>query len=175
MATKCVSRPCWSTIGETVTDEAIYRWHPMFAEAASEIEPLPKNNEEEMKLVHETRKILHDPSLAIAATCVRVPVPIGHSESVLIETTKKVSAADARLVLGEAPGVIVEDDPHAKIYPTPHDVAGKDEVYVGRIRDDASTRHGLALWIVSDNVRKGAALNAVQIAEQAIEMGVLPR
>jgi aspartate-semialdehyde dehydrogenase len=130
-------------------------------------------NEEEMKLVNETRKILHDPALAIAATCVRVPVPIGHSESVLIETTKKVSAADARLVLGEAPGVIVEDDPHAKLYPTPLYVAGKDEVYVGRIRDDLSSSHGLILWLVSDNLRKGAALNAVQIAERAIEMGVI--
>jgi aspartate-semialdehyde dehydrogenase len=77
------------------------------------------------------------------------------------------------LVLGEAPGVIVEDDPHAKIYPTPHDVAGKDEVYVGRIRDDLSSSHGLILWLVSDNLRKGAALNAVQIAEHAIEMGVI--
>ena len=130
-------------------------------------------NEEEMKLVNETRKILHDPALAIAATCVRVPVPIGHSESVLVETTRKISAADARLVLGEAPGVIVEDDPHAKLYPTPLDVAGKDEVYVGRIRDDLSSSHGLILWLVSDNLRKGAALNAVQIAEHAIEMGVI--
>ncbi len=129
-------------------------------------------NEEEMKLVYETRKILHDPELPIAATCVRVPVPIGHSESVLIETVKKVSAADARLVLGEAPGVMVEDDPHAKIYPTPHHVAGKDEVYVGRIRDDISSSHGLMLWLVSDNLRKGAALNAVQIAEHALEMGL---
>src|SRR6266851_7673661 len=85
-------------------------------------------NDEEMKLVHETRKILHDAELPIAATCVRVPVPIGHSESVLIETSDKASADDARLVLGSAPGVIVEDDPHAKIYPTPLHVAGKDEV-----------------------------------------------
>ncbi len=130
-------------------------------------------NEEEMKLVQETRKILHDSELPIAATCVRVPVPIGHSESVLIETNEKASAADARLVLGSAPGVIVEDDPHAKIYPTPHQVAGKDEVYVGRIRDDLSSSHGLMLWLVSDNLRKGAALNAVQIAERALDMGVL--
>jgi aspartate-semialdehyde dehydrogenase len=130
-------------------------------------------NEEEMKLVHEARKILHDPDLPIAATCVRVPVPIGHSESVLIETIEKVSTADAREILGEAPGVIVEDDPHAKIYPTPHHVAGKDEVYVGRIRDDISSSHGLMLWLVSDNLRKGAALNAVQIAEHALQMGVL--
>jgi len=130
-------------------------------------------NEEEMKLVHETRKILHDPELPIAATCVRVPVPIGHSESVLIETEKKIGPGEARVVLGEAPGVLVEDDPHAKIYPTPHHVAGKDEVYVGRIRDDLSSSHGLMLWLVSDNLRKGAALNAVQIAEHALAMGVI--
>jgi len=130
-------------------------------------------NEEEMKLVHETRKILHDAELPIAATCVRVPVPIGHSESVLIETNEKASVADVRLVLGSAPGVMIEDDPHAKIYPTPHHVAGKDEVYVGRIRGDLSSGHGLMLWLVSDNLRKGAALNAVQIAERALEMGVL--
>jgi aspartate-semialdehyde dehydrogenase len=130
-------------------------------------------NEEEVKIVNETRKILHEPDLRITATCVRVPVPIGHGESVFIETAQKISADDARTLLGASPGVIVEDDPHAKLYPTPHGVAGKDEVYVGRIREDASTRHGLALWVVSDNLRKGAALNAVQIAEQAIEMGVV--
>ena len=130
-------------------------------------------NEEEVKIVNETRKIMHMPELRIAATCVRVPVPVGHGESVFIETTDKMTADEAREVLISAPGVVVHDDPHAKIYPTPNDVAGKDEVYVGRIREDASAKHGLALWIVSDNLRKGAALNAVQIAEQAIEMGVL--
>ena len=130
-------------------------------------------NEEEMKLVQEARKILHAPELRIAATCVRVPVPIGHSESVLIETTEKITADEARTILGAAPGVMVEDDPHAKIYPTPHYVAGRDEVYVGRIRDDISSDRGLMLWLVSDNLRKGAALNAVQIAERAIEMGVI--
>jgi aspartate-semialdehyde dehydrogenase len=130
-------------------------------------------NEEEVKIVNETRKILHDPELRIVATCVRVPVPIGHGESVFVETKEKITADEARTLFANAPGVIVQDDPHARLYPTPHGVAGKDEVYVGRIREDASTRHGLALWIVSDNLRKGAALNAVQIAEQAIEMGVL--
>ena len=130
-------------------------------------------NEEEVKIVNETRKILHDPELRITATCVRVPVPIGHGESVFVETGDKLTADDARVLLGNAPGVIVQDDPQAKLYPTPHGVAGKDEVYVGRIRQDGSTKNGLALWIVSDNLRKGAALNAVQIAEQAIEMGVL--
>jgi len=130
-------------------------------------------NEEEVKIVNETRKILHDPELRITATCVRVPVPIGHGESVFLETTEKITADDARTLLGNAPGIVVQDDPHARLYPTPHDVAGKDEVYIGRIREDASTRHGLLLWIVSDNLRKGAALNAVQIAEQAIELGAL--
>jgi aspartate-semialdehyde dehydrogenase len=130
-------------------------------------------NEEEMKLVHEARKILHAPEMRIVATCVRVPVPIGHSESVLIETSEKITADEARTILGSAPGLIVEDDPRAKIFPTPHHVAGKDEVYVGRIREDLSSDRGLMLWLVSDNLRKGAALNAVQIAEQAIEMGVL--
>jgi aspartate-semialdehyde dehydrogenase len=130
-------------------------------------------NEEEVKIVNETRKIMHEPELRIAATCVRVPVPIGHGESVFIETRDPISADEARKLLGSAPGVIVEDDPHARLYPTPHQVAGKDDVYVGRIRRDPSTRNGLALWIVSDNVRKGAALNAVQIAEHALEMGVI--
>ena len=130
-------------------------------------------NEEEVKIVNETRKIMHLPELRIAATCVRVPVPIGHGESVFVETHDPLSAADARELLGSAPGIIVEDDPHAKLYPTPNRVAGKDEVYVGRIRKDPSTARGLALWIVSDNVRKGAALNAVQIAEHALEMGVV--
>ena len=130
-------------------------------------------NEEEWKIVNEARKILHDPKLRIAATCVRVPVPVAHAESVFVETGEMLSVADCRELLGSAPGVIVEDDPHAGIYPTPHDVRGKDEVYVGRIRPDLSHSHGLALWIVADNLRKGAALNAVQVAEKAIESGVL--
>jgi aspartate-semialdehyde dehydrogenase len=130
-------------------------------------------NEEEMKIVGETRKILHEPDLRIAATCVRVPVPVGHGEALFVELTEMLTAADCRELLGTAPGVIVADDPKAKIYPTPADVAGKDEVYVGRIRPDLSSSRGLALWIVSDNLRKGAALNAVQIAERALELGVI--
>jgi aspartate-semialdehyde dehydrogenase len=130
-------------------------------------------NEEEVKIVNETRKILHMADLRITATCVRVPVPIGHGESVFLETRDKISADEVRTLLGAAPGVIVEDDPHAKLYPTPHHVAGKDEVYVGRIRNDPSSDHGLALWLVSDNLRKGAALNAVQIAEHALDLGVI--
>jgi len=132
-------------------------------------------NEEEMKLVNETRKILHDLDLKIAATCVRVPVQIGHSESVIIETKEAIEPEDVRALLERARGVVVEDDPGNRIYPTPLHVAGRDEVYVGRIRKDMSSDRGIALWIVSDNLRKGAALNAVQIAEQAIEMGVIPK
>src|SRR5207248_2879074 len=132
-------------------------------------------NEEEVKIVNETRKILHEPELRITAACVRVPVPVGHGESVFIETTEKITADEVRELLSTSPGIAVQDDPHARLYPTPHGVAGKDEVYVGRIRDDASSRHGLVLWIVSDNLRKGAALNAVQIAEKAIEMGVIEK
>ena len=130
-------------------------------------------NEEEVKIVNETRKIMHLPELRIAATCVRVPVPVGHGESVFIETIDPISAEEVRTLLGSAPGVVVEDDPQARLYPTPHHVAGKDDVYVGRIRRDPSAAQGLALWIVSDNVRKGAALNAVQIAEEAIQMGLV--
>lgn len=130
-------------------------------------------NEEEVKLVQETRKILHLPDLPVAATCVRIPVPISHGESVFVETEQMLSAEDARTLLGSAPGVIVEDDPAAKVYPTPATVAGKDEVFVGRIRKDLSSSRGLALWLVADNLRKGAALNAVQIAERAVDMRAL--
>jgi len=130
-------------------------------------------NEEEVKIVSETRKILHLPDLRIAATCVRVPVPVGHGESVFVETREPITADEFRTLMGAAPGVIVEDDPSAKLYPTPRHVAGTDEVYVGRIRKDPSVDRGLAMWLVSDNIRKGAALNAVQVAEQALEMGVL--
>jgi aspartate-semialdehyde dehydrogenase len=130
-------------------------------------------NEEEIKIVQETQKILHQPGLRLAATCVRVPVAVGHGETVFLETRRMIDADDARTLLGSSPGIIVEDDPAAKLYPTPRSVEGRDEVYVGRIRNDLSSSRGLALWIVSDNLRKGAALNAVQIAERAIEMGVL--
>jgi aspartate-semialdehyde dehydrogenase len=126
-------------------------------------------SKEEMKLVNETRKIMEDPTIQVTATTVRVPVYVSHSESVNIETEKKLSANEARAILSTAPGVQVYDDPQRKIYPTPLEVAGKDEVYVGRIREDESIPNGLNLWIVADNLRKGAALNAVQIAEELIK------
>jgi len=120
---------------------------------------------EEMKLVHETRKIMGDHSITVTATTVRVPVYIGHSESVNIETERKLTANEARALLSTAPGVQVYDDPAHAVYPMPLDAVGKDEVYVGRIREDESIPNGLNLWVVADNLRKGAALNAVQIAE----------
>jgi aspartate-semialdehyde dehydrogenase len=120
---------------------------------------------EEMKMVHETRKIMGDQSIHVTATTVRVPVYVGHSEAINIETEQKVSANEARALLSTAPGVLLYDDPAHKIYPMPLEVAGKDEVYVGRIREDESIANGLNLWVVADNLRKGAALNAVQIAE----------
>ena len=120
---------------------------------------------EEMKLLNETRKIMGDRTIQVTATTVRVPVYVGHSEAINIETERKLSANEARAILSEAPGVLVFDDPAHKIYPMPLDVAGKDEVYVGRVREDESIANGLNLWVVADNLRKGAALNAVQIAE----------
>ncbi|WP_447977685.1 aspartate-semialdehyde dehydrogenase [Candidatus Nitrospira bockiana] len=120
---------------------------------------------EEMKMVNETRKIMGDPSIQVTATTVRVPVYIGHSESINVETERKLTANEARALLSTAPGVLVYDDPAHRIYPMPLDVAGKDEVYVGRIREDESILNGLNLWVVADNLRKGAATNAVQIAE----------
>ena len=130
-------------------------------------------NEEEVKIVNETRKMLHLPDLRIAATCVRVPVPIGHGESVFVETRDPISPDEFRALMASTPGVVVEDDGNARVYPTPKRVAGSDEVFVGRVRKDPTTARGLAMWLVSDNIRKGSAVNAVQVAEQAIQMGVL--
>jgi aspartate-semialdehyde dehydrogenase len=128
---------------------------------------------EEMKMVNETRKIMHLPELKITATCVRVPVFISHSESVNIETEKEISAEKAREILSSAPGIKVEDNPSQNLYPLPIRAAGKDYTYVGRIRKDESIENGLNLWIVSDNLRKGAALNAVQIGETLIQKGLI--
>jgi aspartate-semialdehyde dehydrogenase len=124
---------------------------------------------EEMKMANETKKIMEDDSIRVTATTVRVPVFRCHSESVNIETEKKISANEVRAILSAAPGVIVYDDPKKNLYPLAIDVAGRDETYVGRIREDESIPNGINLWLVSDNVRKGAALNAVQIAEYLIK------
>ena len=120
---------------------------------------------EEMKIINETRKILGEPTLRMTATAVRVPVFCGHSESVNIETEKKLTAKDVKAILREAPGVLLCDEPEKNVYPMALDAVGKDATLVGRIREDDSIPNGINLWIVADNLRKGAALNAVQIAE----------
>ncbi|BCA56128.1 Aspartate-semialdehyde dehydrogenase [Nitrospira sp. KM1] len=120
---------------------------------------------EEVKIARETRKILDAPELLVTATTVRVPVLRCHSEAVNVELYRPLKANDARAALAAMPGVLVYDDPNKKLYPMPLDATGKDEVYIGRVREDASVANGLNLWLVSDNLRKGAALNAVQIAE----------
>ena len=124
---------------------------------------------EEMKMVNETKKIMGDDSIRLTATTVRVPVFYGHSESVNVEFEKPLSAKQARAILAQAPGVRVLDNPRERIYPMPIDAAGQDETFVGRIRQDETVENGLNMWIVADNIRKGAALNAVQIAEALIE------
>jgi len=123
---------------------------------------------EEWKLVKETHKIMHDAQIKVSATCVRVPVRTGHSESIYIETTKPISPKQARKVLSSAPGISLVDEPGNNLYPIPKDAEGKDEVFVGRIRKDPFVKNGLWLWVVADNLRKGAATNAVQIAECVI-------
>jgi aspartate-semialdehyde dehydrogenase len=128
---------------------------------------------EEIKMIKETAKIMGDESIKVTATTVRVPVFYGHSESVNIETEKKLTAKEARAILSQAPGIKVYDNPEAKIYPMPLACAGEDEVFVGRIREDKTIDNGLNLWIVADNIRKGAALNAVQIAELLLERGMV--
>jgi aspartate-semialdehyde dehydrogenase len=130
---------------------------------------------EEWKMVEETRKIMHADDIDISATCVRVPVFIGHSEAVNLEFTDPIAPEDARRILAQAPGVKVLDDPSVSLYPMPWLAAGSDDVYVGRIRADASHPKGLVMWVVADNLRKGAALNAVQIAEEAAQRGWVKR
>jgi aspartate-semialdehyde dehydrogenase len=130
---------------------------------------------EEMKMINETVKILGDERVRVTATTVRVPVFYGHSESVNIETAKKLSSKEARGLLSQAPGIRVLDNPRENIYPLPVDAAGTDETFVGRIREDPTVANGLNLWIVADNIRKGAALNTVQIGEELIRQDLLAR
>ena len=131
------------------------------------------HTDEERKLINETRKILEDPSIRVSATCVRVPVVNGHSEAVNMQTREPLSPERARELLAAAPGVCVLDDPSSALYPLAIDADGKDEVFVGRIRRDPGHERALDMWIVSDNLRKGAATNAVQLAELLHERGLL--
>lgn len=133
------------------------------------------HTDEERKLINETRKILGDEGIRVSATCIRVPVETGHSEAVNVETREPLDPDQARELLAAAPGVTVVDDPAAGRYPMAIDAAGKDDVFVGRIRRDPGNDRALDIWVVSDNLRKGAATNAVQLAELLIQRGLLRR
>ncbi|WP_031514453.1 aspartate-semialdehyde dehydrogenase [Desulfofalx alkaliphila] len=128
---------------------------------------------EEMKMVKETQKLLHSDKIGITATTVRVPVYRSHSESINVETERKLTAQEAREILAKAPGIVIQDDPANNIYPMPIETSYKDEVYVGRIREDNSHPSALNLWVVGDQIRKGAATNAVQVGELVIKYGCL--
>lgn len=128
---------------------------------------------EEWKMTAETRKIMHEPELPLSATCVRVPVYVSHSAAVHVELSRQMDPEDFADLMREAPGVIVQDDPSISLYPQPRTATGRDEVFVGRIRSDSSHPRGLAYWVVCDNLRKGAALNALQIAEELVCRGLL--
>jgi len=140
---------------------------------AGSFAPGDDHTDEERKLINETRKILGDPEIKVSATCVRVPVVTGHSEAVNVETREPLSPQQARELLAAAPGVSVADDPSASHFPMAIEAAGKDDVFVGRIRRDAGNERALDLWVVADNLRKGAATNAVQIAELLVERDLL--
>jgi aspartate-semialdehyde dehydrogenase len=142
---------------------------------AGSFAPGDDHTDEERKLINETRKILGDDSIAISATCVRVPVVTGHSETVNVQTREPLSAEQARELLRAAPGLTVLDDPREALYPTAFESAGKDDVFVGRIRRDPGNDRALDIWVVADNLRKGAATNAVQLAELLHERDLLRR
>lgn len=153
--------------GKELSKEEMAYHYPIFENCLPHCDVFLDNDytKEEMKLVHETRKILGDPTIAITATAVRVPVHGGHSESVNVEFERPFDIEEVKKLLASASGVIVEDDPKANKYPMPRFAKNRDEVFVGRIRRDESIENGLNLWIVADNLRKGAATNAVQVAE----------
>ncbi len=161
---------CQDLLSFKQSDPKVYPYQIAFNCLPQIDEFLPSGyTKEEMKMVDETRKIMGDQSIHVTATTVRVPVYVGHSEAINIETERKLTVNEARAILSTAPGVLLYDDPAHKIYPMPLDVAGKDEVYVGRIREDESISNGLNIWVVADNLRTRAALNAVQIAEHLIK------
>jgi aspartate-semialdehyde dehydrogenase len=147
--------------------------HPIAFNALPEIDVFLENGytREEWKVVTESRKILHLPDLRVSCTAVRVPVFVSHSEAVHVETGKPISPEEARVAFAAVPGVVVVDDPSSHGYPIASQAAGRDEIFVGRVRTDPSVERGLALWVVSDNLRKGAATNAVEIAEVLLARG----
>jgi aspartate-semialdehyde dehydrogenase len=129
---------------------------------------------EEMKMINETKKIMHADDLKVAATCVRIPVATGHSESVYFELDNdQVSVEEMKSLLADAPGIVLQDDPSNQVYPMPADCVGSNDVFVGRIRQDLDVKNGFHMWVVSDNLLKGAAWNSVQIAESLIKLGLV--
>jgi aspartate-semialdehyde dehydrogenase len=146
--------------------------HPIAFNCIPQIDDfLPSGyTKEEMKMVHETRKIMGDDSIDVCPTCVRVPVTFSHSESILVETERPITPQEARALWSRAPGIVVVDDTAARRYPLPAAAAGRDDVFVGRIRQDLHRPDALLFWCVSDNLRKGAATNAVQIAEELLKL-----
>jgi aspartate-semialdehyde dehydrogenase len=150
---------------------------PIAFNAIPQIDVFTENGytKEEMKMTNETQKIMEDDSIALTATAVRVPVFIGHSEAVNIQTKDPISVAEVRQCLSDMPGVTVMDDPKKGVYPTPKALSGKDDVFVGRIRKDISQENTIDLWVVADNLRKGAALNTVQIAEHVLKRNQLTK
>jgi aspartate-semialdehyde dehydrogenase len=155
-------------------DPAVYP-HPIAFNALPQVDVFLDNGytREEWKVVLESRKILHLPDLRVSCTAVRIPVFVAHSEAVHVETTQPIGPERARTLFAAVPGVVVQDDPSTSTYPLATAAAGSDEIYVGRVRQDPSVpgERGVALWIVSDNLRKGAATNAVQLAEILVERG----
>ena len=166
-----------ASISEGKDDEVAPRAYPhqIAYNALPFVESFLENDytTEEWKMVQETRKIMHEPEMPVCATCVRVPVYTSHGEAVNVEFSRPISAAEAREILASAPGVTVQDNPQEQLYPLPLSAAGTDDVFVGRIRKDFSHPSGLAMWVVADNLRKGAALNAVQIAESMVRQEML--
>jgi aspartate-semialdehyde dehydrogenase len=160
--------------GKPVSQIDVYPYQIAF-NAIPQIDDFTENGytKEELKMVNETRKIMGDNSIRLTATAVRIPVIYGHSESVNIETEKKISAAEVKYLLKGKPGITIIDDISKKEYPMPINAAGHNDVFVGRIRDDESIENGINMWIVSDNIRKGAALNTIQIAELLIKRGII--
>ncbi len=158
----------WKEGRHAVTDDMVREMpHQIAFNVIPHIDVFYENGytREEMKMVHETRKIMGEETIRVHATAVRVPVFYAHAEAISIETEKAITPDEARTILTDAPGIAVVDNPSEARYPLPIHAEGRDEVFVGRIRTDESVKHGLSLWVVSDNLRKGAALNAIQIAE----------
>jgi aspartate-semialdehyde dehydrogenase len=171
---ECRNQAFEASKGDPVSKIDVYPYQIAF-NAIPQIDDFTENGytKEEIKMVNETRKIMGDNSIRLTATTVRIPVIYGHSESVNIETEKKITAQEVRDLLKGKPGITIVDNPSKREYPMPIDAAGNNDVFVGRIREDESIDNGINIWIVSDNIRKGAALNTIQIAELLIKKDIV--